>query len=65
MKVFLGKRKQRGSSPLKDEPLPVAFDMSVPNIPVFNGFSHTVEEGHEMSKRGSYSDIPGLEPRQK
>jgi hypothetical protein len=65
MKVFLGKRKQKGSSPPKDNQLPVAFDMSVPNTPVFTGFSYTPEEGIEMSKHGSYSEIPGLELNQK
>jgi len=65
MKVFMGKRKQKGSSPPKDNQLPVAFDMSVPNTPVFTGFSYTVQEGIEMSAAGSYTEIPGLEPRQK
>ncbi|GBG12993.1 uncharacterized protein NMK_0531 [Novimethylophilus kurashikiensis] len=65
MKVFLGQRKQKSSSHLEDGQLPVVCDLSLPQPPHFKGFSYTPEEGIEMSKRGSYSDMPGLEPRQK
>ncbi|GBG14575.1 methylamine utilization protein MauG [Novimethylophilus kurashikiensis] len=59
MKIYISKQK-RWASGKEAAKLPVVFNLALTTATRFRGFSQTVEEGIQMSKQGSFTDIPGL-----